>query len=205
MFNESKTSVRIGLCLFLLVSSGAWAQQRASTDTPPGSLIQPDSYRSLVADRRAHEVGDMLTVLIVETARASASANTNAASGVRLDGQLQAHRLTHDYGLGLSGSDAGQGQTTRAGVLQAQLAVRVTAVEPGGILHVRGEQTVVINGEKQRIALTGLVREADILATNELPSDRISDAKIEFTGHGDVSASQRQSFIYRFMKWLRLL
>lgn len=171
----------------------------------PGSLIQPDSYRGLVADRRAHRVGDMLTVLIVETARASASADTQASSGTQLHGRLQRPIFTHDFGLGLSGGDAGQGETNRAGLLEAQLAVRVVGIEPDGLLRIRGEQTVIINGERQRIALKGLVRESDILSSNEIPSDRISDAQIEFTGHGAVSESQRQSFIYRFLKWLRVL
>jgi flagellar L-ring protein FlgH len=170
-----------------------------------GSLIQPDAYRGLTADRRAHNVGDTLTVVVVETAHASVSANTDGSNVVKLGAEARTPRGTYPYGLGLTGSDQGQGQTSRAGILQAQLAVRVVDIEPDGMLRVHGEQQVVINGEKQRIALSGLVRQEDILASNVLPSNRISDAQIEFTGAGDVSEAQRRSVIYRFMKWLRLL
>ena len=92
-----------------------------------GSMINPDTYRGLVADRRAHQIGDTLTVIVTETASASASANTDANSSVQLGANTQTHSGSHSYGLGLSGDDAGQGKTSRAGALQAQLAVRVIA------------------------------------------------------------------------------
>lgn len=182
------------------VAAPAVAQLR-----PTGSLIEPDSYRGLTADRRAHAVGDMLTVVVVETAHASVSANTDGSHDLELSAQARTPRGTYPYGFGLSGADQGEGLTSRAGTLQAQLAVRVIRVESDGLLQVRGEQSVTINGEQQHIALSGLVREEDILASNLIPSNRIGDAQIEFTGQGDVSEAQRHGAIYRFMKWLRLL
>lgn len=176
---------------------------RAQTDT--GSMIDPDAYRGLVADRRAHQVGDTLTVVVTETARAMAGANTGADNGVQLAANVQGVRTNRRYGLGLSGDDAGQGQTTRVGTLQAQLAVRVVAVEGDGMLRIHGEQTVVVNGEKQQFALTGLVRSADISANNTILSNRISEANIEFTGKGDVSEAQRHSLLYRITRWLGLI
>ena len=177
----------------------------AAQSSAPGSMIQPDSYRALTADRRAHRPGDTLTVLVLETAQASASANTDGSHDFQVDAQAHTPRGNYPYGLGLSGSDQGQGETSRSGALQAQLAVRVIELEPGGLLRVRGEQTVTINGEQQHIALTGLVREEDILPSNVIPSNRISDAQIEFNGRGDVSEAQRHSVVYRVLHWLRLL
>jgi flagellar L-ring protein FlgH len=183
------------------LAPGSTAAQSQSS----GSMIQPDSYRALTADRRAHAVGDMLTVVVVETAHASVSANTDGSHDLQLAAQARTPRGSYPYSFGLGGSDQGEGLTSRAGTLQAQLAVRVTEVDPSGLLHVRGEQSVTINGEQQHIALNGLVREEDILASNLIPSNRISDAQIEFTGQGDVSETQRHGAIYRFLKWLRLL
>lgn len=168
-------------------------------------MINPDTYRGLAADRRAHQPGDTLTVLVTETATATASANTDADSAVKLAADTQNRFGTHNYGVGLSGSDAGQGQTSRAGTLRAELAVRVLSVEGDGLLRIHGEQTVVVNGEKQRFTLTGLVRTEDISATNTILSNRISEANIEFTGHGDVSESQRRSILYRITRWLGLI
>lgn len=170
-----------------------------------GSMIDPHAYRGLAADRRAGQVGDTLTVLVTETARAIASANTDAGSGVQLGADIRRRDAGHSYGIGLSGQDTGQGNTSRAGMLQAQLAVRVVAVDPNGMLQVRGEQNVVINGERQQFLLTGLVRPEDIAADNTITSTRISDATIEFTGQGDVSEAQRRSVLYRLARWLHLI
>lgn len=173
--------------------------------TVPGSMIDPDAYQGLVADRRAHQVGDTLTVMVTETARATVSANTDASGGVQLGASTQTHNGSHAYGIGLSGEDAGQGNTTRAGSLQAQLAVRVVAIEGDGMLRIHGAQTVVINGEKQHFALNGLVRSEDISPSNTILSNRISEASIEYTGQGDISAAQRHSILYRIVRWLGLI
>jgi flagellar L-ring protein precursor FlgH len=168
-------------------------------------MINPDTYRGLAADQRAHQVGDTLTVVVTETARATASANTDADSNTQLGANTQTHNSTHNYALGTTGSDGGQGKTSRAGTLQAQLAVRVVDVEGDGMLRIHGEQTVEVNGEKQQFALTGLVRSEDISATNTILSNRISEANIQFTGHGDVSEAQRRSILYRITRWLGLI
>lgn len=173
--------------------------------TTAGSMIDPDAYRGLAADRRAHQVGDTLTVVVTETARATASANTDASGSVQLGANTQTHNGSHSYGLGLSGDDAGQGNTTRAGTLQAQLAVRVVAIEGDGMLRIHGAQTVMINGEKQHFALNGLVRSEDISPNNTILSNRISEANIEYAGQGDISAAQRHSILYRITRWLGLI
>ena len=190
------------LLMTVLMLAGAAMPVHAQTS---GSMINPDNYRGLAADVRAHQVGDTLTVLVTETARATASANTDASGGVQLGANAQYHNTTHNYGLGFSGDDNGQGNTTRAGSLQAQLAVRVVAIDPDGMLRIHGDQSVEINGEKQQFALTGLVRPEDISPNNTILSNRISEADIHYTGKGDISTAQRHSIIYRIVRWLGLI
>lgn len=168
-------------------------------------MVDPRSYHGLAEDRRAWRVGDTLTVVVVETSRASAAANTDSSNDVRLAGSVRGMHDPHGGSIGLSGSDTGAGQTTRSGALQAQLAVRVVDIDQVGALIVHGEQAVVVNGETQHIALDGAVRPEDISSGNTILSNRISEARIEFTGRGDVSAPQRRSILYRITKWLGLL
>lgn len=168
-------------------------------------MINPNTYRGLAADRRAHRVGDTLTVIVTETATATASANTDAGSGMKLGASTQTRNASHQYGLGLSGEDGGQGNTTRAGSLQAQIAVRVVSVGDDGMLRIHGEQTMVINGEKQQFVLTGLVRPEDISSSNTILSNRISEADIQFTGNGDISSAQHHSILYRIVRWLGVI
>lgn len=190
----------------LVAASVSTTPAYAQSQVQGPGMIEPSTYHGLAEDRRAHRVGDTLTVLVVETSRASAAANTDSSNDVQLSAGLRTNNRNRGGALSLGGSDTGTGQTTRSGTLQAQLSVRVVDVDTQAeTLRIRGEQSVVVNGETQRIALTGSVRPEDIGPNNTIPSTRISEAVIEFTGRGDVSAPQRRSIIYRVTKWLGLL
>lgn len=169
------------------------------------SLIDADSYRGLAADRRAYREGDVLTVYVLETTRARSGAATDASSDTGLRIGLDSPSTNYDASLGVSGGSSGGAETSRIGELRAQISVQVTAVRPGGIMEIAGSQSLVVNGERQQIALSGLVRPEDVTAANSVWSHRIADAKVELTGVGTVSESQRQGILYRVFKWLRLM
>ena len=173
--------------------------------TASAQLVDPDRYRSLAADHRAHREGDALTVIVMESAQASSRAGTATATDwdIQVDGEDGAGRRR--AGLGVSGSDEGTGGTSRSGIVTAQLAVTVVAIEPNGMLRVEGQQNLVVNGERQQIRLQGRVRPEDIDAGNRIPSNRIADADIEFTGQGSVSETQRRNVFQRVLRWLGVL
>ena len=190
---------RCSLALLLLAAPG-WLHAQSND-----SLIDPDDYRGLVADHRAYRVGDVLTIQVLEIARAKSQALTDAGSRVDLDAGLKAPGADYDATLGLGGANTATAQTTRLGELRTQISARVLAVEANGDLRIEGEQSLTVNGERQRIRIAGRVRPADIAADNSVWSHRIADADLELAGVGTVSASQRQSILYRALKWLRLL
>lgn len=176
----------------------------AAATAPRQSLIEPDSYRALAADSGAHRVGDVLTVYVLETTRARSGASTDAGSELQLRGEAGSSSNRNGGSASLSGSNRGSAQTSRVGELRAQISVRVVEMVDG-MLRVEGSQTLAINGERQRIALSGLVRPEDVAPDNTVLSHRIAEAQVELDGAGVVSGSQRQSIVYRAMKWLRLL
>lgn len=169
------------------------------------SLIDPSAYRGIAADQRAYRVGDILTVKVLEAARARSGASTDANSDVRIRAAATTNGFQGDAMAALSAGNAGAAETSRVGELRTQLSVQVLAVAPDGTLTVEGAQSLVINGEDQRIMLSGLVRPGDISADNSVWSHRIANARVEFSGTGVVSESQRQSIVYRALKWLRLM
>lgn len=169
------------------------------------SLIDPDNYRGISADRRAYRIGDPITVVVLETALAESSAGTGAAKGWEISGETYSDDLQHRVGGGVSGNADGTGQTTRQGSLRAQLSVRVIAVENRDLLRVRGEQDIMINGETQTIMIEGLVRSDDIGPDNTVISYRLSEANIEFTGDGVVAESQKQGWVYKILNWMGVI
>lgn len=185
--------------LLVLVLATAMAPAAFGGD---GSLIDPDSYRAVAADRRAYRVGDALTIVVVESARAESRAATDADRRYQIQASGQDTANAAQVGLDVNANSDNNGSTARQGRITAQIAATVVAVEPNGQLEVRGEQEILINGEQQRIAVSGRVRAEDITAANAVLSSRLADAKIEFTGDGVVDDAQKHGLVYRLMRWL---
>ena len=93
----------------------------------------------------------------------------------------------------------GSGATSRRGDLTAFMTARVTAVLPGGNLRIEGSREVVVNNEKQFITLSGLVRVRDIAPDNVVLSTFISDARISYSGEGDIDDRQRPGWLATFL------
>ncbi len=162
---------------------------------------------SMYADRRARQVGDIITVQIVETATAQVSARTatTTENKNKVDGGGSG---SLDF-IPLFGLDAnqkseqkGDGQTTRQGVLRATLTAKIVEVLPNGNLKIQGQRTVNVNGEKQVSVLTGVVRPDDITPENTIPSYLISEAKISYSGKGMVQDAQAPGFFSRLIQWI---
>lgn len=177
----------------------------AADTNKSGSLIDADHYRSVVADRRAYRVGDTLTVLVQENAQAESAAATNLSDNNGVSLGVQGPGQTRNFGVKAGGTDDGTGKTTRQGQLQAELSVRVVSIEANNMLRIQGEQTIIINGESQRIVVNGLVRTEDIAPDDTIISSRLSDARIEFTGDGVITEAQKRGIFYKFFHWLGLI
>lgn len=169
------------------------------------SLIDVNGYRGLAADHRAHRIGDVITVYVIEATRAKSQAATDASSDLDMRAGLTSPSTDFDARLGLGGSNRAGAQTTRVGELRTQISAQVVGVTPDGSLQIQGLQTLKVNGEKQTIKVSGLVRPEDVGPDNTVLSHRIANADLELVGVGVVSSSQRQSLIYRMFKWLRLM
>jgi flagellar L-ring protein precursor FlgH len=169
------------------------------------TLVDLDGYRGLAADHRARQVGDVVTVYVLEATRAKSQAATDASSDTSLQAGLVSPSTHYDASLGISGTDASGAQTTRVGELRTQISARVVGVESGGALRIEGRQALTVNGERQEIVISGTVRPEDIAADNTVWSNRIADADIRLAGAGVVSRSQRQGVFYRVFKWMGLL
>lgn len=162
---------------------------------------------SLYSDCIARNVGDQLTILIIENASASASARTNTKG--EYDAEVSAGGTgALDFIPLLSGSGStksehkGTGTTTRQGTLRASMVARVVEVLPNGDLRVEGQKSVIINGEKQLTILSGTVRQVDITPHNTITSDLIGDAEISYKGKGVLANTERPGFLARIFDWI---
>ena len=96
----------------------------------------------------------------------------------------------------------GAGQVKREGTVTATLPVRVMQVLPSGDLFVEGTKVVMVGAEEHHIYVSGVVRRVDLADDDSVPSSRIADAEIEYTGRGDISDTQRRGWLSRTLSKL---
>jgi flagellar L-ring protein FlgH len=163
--------------------------------------------RSLFADPKASRIGDAVMVLVVETSSATNDASTasDRGSDVSLDasGNVGDSKIP-DIALGVKTNNSfkGTGATSRGGSVRARISARVDSVLANGDLMITGHRVIIVNGEEQRITLSGLVRPPDILADNSVYSYNIAEARIAFEGDGVVTNAQGPGWITKLLHWL---
>lgn len=186
--------------LALLAGVAMAPQAGAQSSDPPNPF-----GRSFYADHSAHRPGDSVTVLIMEVSSASESAQTSTSKSDGINASLSTPARSGRQWQGSLGDQfTGTGQIQRSGQLVAQLTVVVDHIDRNGNLWVRGEQDIVLNGERQTIRLTGMIRPDDIAPDNTVPSWRVSGASIALIGKGVLGGSQSPGLITRILRWLRL-
>ena len=190
--------VRASVIAMALTFGAVASQTVAAADL----AIQSD-FASLVGDRRATKVGDVVTLVIVENSSASNSADLSSEKSYSANGSVSSVNTPRTYGgqLRLGDESEGRGRLQRSGRLAAQLSVRVYEVLPNGDLLVRGGQEINLNGEKTRIAVEGLLRPTDIMSGNVALSTRLANARIEYDGDGYLSDRARPGLLARIVNW----
>jgi flagellar L-ring protein precursor FlgH len=173
----------------------------------PGSLWA-ESRGGLFQDLKGRTVGDIITVVIVETASASKEAKTetdrSSTMSAGITGLLGLERSIGSA-TGLTPSsliDAkttnefeGTGKTSRKENLVATLTTQVVEVLANGNLRIEGNKTVTVNRETQIVRLSGIVRPPDVSPGNLVDSKNILNARIAYVGEGVLSDKQQQGWL----------
>jgi len=188
------------------------------TGAASGSLWPTGSAgeRSMYADRKAASNGDILTVVVAESADASntQSSKTSRSSSVA-DAVTQFLYSAAASGLGThkgelpstqfkgAATNEGDGAIANSQSLNSRAAVLVTDVLPNGNLVIEGVRVVTFSGETQYVVLHGLVRPDDISSTNTVFSTNIADARVEFLANGNLTDAQKRGWLTKLYDKLR--
>jgi flagellar L-ring protein precursor FlgH len=173
-----------------------------------GGIFQAnDGYAALYEGQRARRVGDPLTIVLVERTSASKSASSKLDSGGGFSltpPTTGALNLFDKSDASASGSRNfnGTGTADQANALSGEISVTVAEVHPNGTMLVQGQKRVTLNRGDEFVQIKGIVRTADIDAYNRVASTRVADARIAYTGKGDVARASRQGWLSRFFQIL---
>tara|TARA_R110002167_G_scaffold45324_2_gene136193 strand:- start:8481 stop:9170 length:690 start_codon:yes stop_codon:yes gene_type:complete len=170
-----------------------------------GSIYTRNSAVDLY-QRRAHRVGDVLTISLNEatTARKSSGTSISKDNATALGNNNVLGSGFLGTGLDLNGDISssvdfsGSGASDQSNQLVGSITVSVSNVLPNGLLEVRGEKWLQLNRGKEYIRISGLVRKEDIAPDNSILSTRVADVRIAYSGTGSLADTSEAGWMTKF-------
>lgn len=181
-----------------------------------GSIYQADFGVRLWDDKRAKRVGDVITVLLSESTTSSKSAKTEVDKDASAEiptptimgtvPTLQAKGLIpSSSNLSLTNSwsaereFAGEAKASQSNTLSGSITVTVSEVLPNGLLVIKGEKWLTLSRGEEYIRISGMIRQEDISPTNTIASTKIADARIAYSGTGELANSNKMGWLSRIL------
>ena len=164
---------------------------------------------SLFGDRRARNLGDILTVVIEiddQAQMSNRSGRSRSGSGVMSIGALmglpelvsgtlpEGTNLDPAANFSSTSTSAGDGSVSRNEKITLRIAATVVDVLANGHLVVSGLQEVRVNFELRELQVVGIVQPEDISRRNEITYDKIAGARISYGGRGRISDVQQPRY-----------
>ncbi len=187
--------------------------------------FQPDAEGSiplrvaavdLVSDVKAHAVGDIVTVNVLEAISSEAKAGTSVSKTSSISAGLPnllsgTEWLSKHYPLLntsslINGSSAnattGTGDMSAQDTFTATVSAVVVAVNPSGTLSIKGNRQVRVNGEDDTIHLSGVIRPQDLDSNNMISSSQVADLEVSMLGQGQIRDKQGNGLGTRLFDWI---
>ena len=169
-----------------------------------GAIFQAGQNEHLLfEDRLARNVGDILTINIVESTSASEKNSSNAQHSGTIVANTSnvphAGMLLNPFNASgsASGTLANKGDTAGNNSFSGTITVTVTEVLPNGNLQVGGEKQVAIGQSNEYIRFSGVVKPSTITGSNTVQSTQVADAHIEYKGATNIDQSAVMSMMAR--------
>lgn len=188
------------------------ALNRPVMDVSAGSLWAGSG--SMFDDAKARQVGDLVTIVVSESATATRNLGTseskdgshttsiNAALGY---GQALAAKnplFNPSTALDISNkkSFTGSGSTNNSDTLTANVTAVVTKVYPNGNMVVVGRRQLTINQQPQELTFSGIVRPTDIAPDNTISSSKVAQVKISYGSGGELATVTHEGWFTRTLE-----
>ena len=171
----------------------------------PNSLWRAGA-KAFFKDHRAKEIGDVLTVKLDFTDKATFdntttrerddSEDTNITQLLGLEAEFskvlpQAVSATSLLSFDSAHETKGEGNIDRSEEVDLTFAAVVTQILPNGSLVIVGRQEIRVNSELRELMVTGVVRPSDIDSDNIITHEKIAEMRVAYGGSGTLSQLQQ--------------
>lgn len=215
----SQTTMKTPLVILLVLLGGCSVAPSTSIKQPltarprapapvvenNGAIYQARQGLALFEDRRARQVGDTLTVKLVEKTEAKRKSETKEDREGSLDLNIPVATLNgRAIGKGTSfapnsaSTQDFKDDETNSNSVTGSITVTVLEVLDNGNLMVAGEKQVAVNNDTEYLRLAGVVNPRDITRDGTVNSTQIADARIESKNSQSLDKSQMVSMMARF-------
>lgn len=167
------------------------------------SLWKTNNYK-FFNDTRKHEIGDLVTVIVLEKTEASQNAQSSGSKDGSVSVAPGGGLLNFIPLISASGEleHNASGSTSKDNRFQTSITVKVVEVLENGVLKIEGKRSIKIDGEHQEVLITGYIREEDITVNNTVLSTFIADAEIHLLGSGTINNKTTPGLLTRLLEWV---
>lgn len=187
------------------------AEQRVVASGDGGIFHAGVNERPLFEDKHARNVGDILTITLLETTSGSrqlSGGTSNSSSANATTPSITKNAVSVLNPFAVTGSSANKSATTNSGAatesLTGTITVTVIEVLANGNLLVSGEKQVALGQSDEFIRFSGIVNPISISNLNVVQSNQVADAHIEYKNAGEMSQvvndAKSLGFLGRFFK-----
>jgi len=181
-------------------------------DTSRTGSLWANGGNGLLSDPKAARVGDLVTVLVSENAKATRSLGSKQSkkSDRKVGGtvamdfsasprlvQTSAASLKGSGNTGITNSKTfdGSGSTNNSDTLTASVTSVVMHVYPNGNMRIVGKRVLNVNHEPQEITFSGVIRPIDITASNTISSSKVAQVHISYGGTGALATVAHEGWL----------
>ena len=185
-----------------VLSAPAAADSLYQPGPPPSA---PGHPLRLGADHRAQQVGDLVQVSFnfsVSTASQNATNvnNSYAANGGAGTGIFNLPLVRLTSGLNAARQSSTNYSDVGSNSFVTSMEAQVTEILPSGALRIAGDQALIVDGQKQTLHVTGVIRPEDIDNTDTVLSTQVADVHANFDGK--YSDARHPGILSKIVHWL---
>ncbi|AGR76539.1 flagellar L-ring protein FlgH [Aliarcobacter butzleri 7h1h] len=136
-----------------------------------------DNKRELTNDRNNSLGGGLLTPMGTNTLGGAVGNITNKVN----------ENLGVNFGTESSTSDKGKVKTQYNETFETTISAIIEETYQNGNYYIRGEKEMLIEGQKQKIIISGVIRPYDITSDNSINSSQIANLKLLYNKDGTES------------------
>ena len=201
---------KVILTIALILTTATMGVQAESLFTLGASQNYAGVPRSLFGGVQAHQIGDLLSIIMSEnitvsdnlTYSSEKSSTTEDSFTNFIKDWFGLNFLKGSNGYGGSNEVSNSAAGGRSMSFGDKIAVQVVQQLPNGNLAVQGKKTLVNGNERMDFIITGVIDPRWLNVNGEIYSYNVFNLQFALSGRGAISRNQNEGIFNRFIKYL---